>query len=271
MAGWLGPVLGFAGSLLGNRNKPQTTRTNFGQIRRDAEKAGFNPAFALSATGGAGNRTTSGGGSSFLSAAFSGLSQLVDELDPVLGATSRQQQKFGGFGTAPVAQRAAVPSAMPRMSAPMMITEEDAPNVRVGAKWEARPLRYDIAGNLIGDYDAETGLPTGGLPLRYPYRHPDLGMSPIDPEFYMDNDGVMTMPTIGGDMRHDWREQVPAEVMEAVGGEIAAEGTGGINLTLMGTDLLEEHFLEQRENVRPWWDNFTAPAHGSRGRPGTRR
>lgn len=49
-----------AGAILPMFAKPKetTTRTNFKQLRSDAEKAGFNPLTALRATGGAGNTTT---------------------------------------------------------------------------------------------------------------------------------------------------------------------------------------------------------------------
>ena len=45
------------GGLFGG-SKKQTTRTNFKQLVKDAQAAGFNPLTALQATGGSGNRTT---------------------------------------------------------------------------------------------------------------------------------------------------------------------------------------------------------------------
>ena len=58
MAGWLAPALQLGGAVLGmiggRRQEPQNQSIDFKRLRKEAQRAGFNPVTALQATGGQG-------------------------------------------------------------------------------------------------------------------------------------------------------------------------------------------------------------------------
>lgn len=101
MAAWLGPLIGAAGSLLGglfgNKEQKTTSTIDYDALRRNAEKAGFNPLTALRAGGGAGFTTTTHpalSSASFIADAFNGIGNAVSAIDPMRDATAKLEYQI---------------------------------------------------------------------------------------------------------------------------------------------------------------------------------
>lgn len=101
MAAWVAPVVSaVAPSLIGaifGRKKKERTTTDFTALRNEALKAGFNPAFALSATGGAGFQQTQHPGLSsldFLGQALGAGVQAYLRHDPTALATKELENRL---------------------------------------------------------------------------------------------------------------------------------------------------------------------------------
>lgn len=153
-----GSVLGF----LGGRKKKQQS-VNLKLLRDNALAAGFNPAFALSATGGRGFETTPGLSSlEALGGAIGGVGEMFEALDPIRRetreaelellreqiATYREQRELnerlgGGLKTAPKADTTG--GAKPEVWQPSPVDPDNY--YQEGGPWRGKYV-YPIAGKL---------------------------------------------------------------------------------------------------------------------------